>query len=289
MSWSSKHRWVRAGGGALIALAIAACGQVPQPFQPSLAAKQHGPIAPAPQAAGVRVLPVVGVDPRRGRRVARQLVALIREAGLPADVDIGNPASFLVTAFAQAATDGQHVAIDWFLDRPDGANLIERRQLWPLSSDPAEDSTASLRARLAPIAEAMITVMQPVGSQPPARLALGDIDGMDARDGGILAAALGRALTAHGFRVLPQTATVDYFITAEVSLGPVQGLHRRLGLSWAVFDDHGRAVGKVDQSNPVAIQRLSQSWPSLARDIAAAAVPGMRQLLAQAAAAAAAQ
>ena len=77
--------------------------------------------------------------------------------GLPADVDIGNPASFLVTAFAQAATDGQHVAIKWFLDRPDGANLIERRQLWPLSSDPAEDSTASLRARLAPIAEAMIT------------------------------------------------------------------------------------------------------------------------------------
>ena len=263
----------------LVALAMAACGQVPQPFQPSPATKQAGIIAPAPQAAGVRVLPVVGVDPARGRRVARELVALIRAAGLPADVDAGNPASFLVTAFAQAAGDGRHVAIDWFLDRPDGASLIERRQLWPLSSDPADDSAASLRARLAPIAETMIGAMQPVGIQPSARLALGDIHGIDARDGGVLAAALVRALATHGFRVLPPTATVDYFITGEVSVGPIRGARRRLGLSWAVFDDQGGELGKVDQSNPVTVQRLSQFWPALARDIAAAAVPGIRQLL----------
>ncbi|MGB1007449.1 MAG: hypothetical protein ACPGVX_09745 [Thalassobaculaceae bacterium] len=208
MSWSFERRWARAAGVALLGLATVACGQVPHPFQPSPETKQHGAITPAPQAAGVRVLPVVGVDPTRGRRMARELAALIRAAGLPADVDVGNPASFLVTAFAQAAGDGQHVAIDWFLDRPDSASLVERRQLWPLSSDPADDPAANLRARLAPIAEAMIAAMQPAGTQPSARLALGDIDGIDARDGGVLAAALGRALADHGFRVLPPTATV---------------------------------------------------------------------------------
>ena len=80
----------------LIALAIAGCQPVPQPFQPGTAQKTSNPLLDLPDRSGVVVRPVAGMPGESGRALAEEMATALIDRNLPAFTGNGNRSSLIL-------------------------------------------------------------------------------------------------------------------------------------------------------------------------------------------------
>lgn len=266
----------------LVALALAACGPIPRPFQPEEKDAIANPLLRLPDHGGVVVPPVAGLPEGEGRALAEAVAEALRGHDIPANTRSGNRYSLILDLRASPEPGGR-VGVDAQLVDSQGATLNEGRHVdvTPRAREiPAE--WAGLAKR---VAEAIATAIKPetLAQRDKLPVRLAKPEGAPG-DGGL---ALLRALAFHlermGVRLTDDPRAPALGVTGNVAIGPapaIQGAEaRRVSVVWRVADPDGGELGRIDMANAVPLRAVDRQWAELSFEIAAASAEAIRELV----------
>jgi hypothetical protein len=264
------------------ALALAACGPIPRPFQPEEKDGLANPLLRLPDHGGVVVPPVAGMPEGEGRALAEAVAEALRGHDIPANTRSGNRYSLILDLRASPEPGGR-VGLDAQLVDPQGTTLNEGRHVdVPPRAREVPAEWAGLAKR---VAEAIVAAIKPETlaqrDKLPVRLAMPE--GAPG-DGGL---ALLRALAFHlermGVRLTDDPRAPALGVTGNVAIGPapaIQGAEaRRVSVAWRVADPEGGELGRIDMANAVPLRAVDRQWAELSFEIAAASAEAIRELV----------
>ncbi|GEM_PF-240009 len=280
-----------------LALAVAACQPLPQPFQPAATKKSANPLLTLPDRSGIVVRPVEGMPDDTGSALARQMAIALLDRNLPAFTERGNISSLELT--------GQAIA------RPVGGTRSEIRVIWRVSDHNGiqqGEHALDIATRKTAWAQGSPTLLREIAQKSAGKIAaiiqgpeerdrtagrakrtlhVWKIDGAPETAGALLRSELETALRRAALRVSSRMRDDSLVIVGIVTLAaapsgtPAPEGQRELGLEWTVMGPDGREFGKLHQKNTVAADALENEWPGIARGIALGAAQGIGDILAK--------
>lgn len=262
----------------LVALLVAACGDVPQPFRHD---GSPAALARPKLTRGVTVRPPEpGAD---GKAVADALVRALEDQEVPALVHEGPAFGHVIDGRMQ--DQGKAVAVHWILKAPDGVEAAAPPHTVPKAvlahNDPvlmkrtAAAAAAGLAGLLAdPDAQASQTVTA-VDNRPTATVVA--LRGLPGDGDKSLTEAMKRALGRGG--LLVKDSGADYMVEGMVTVAPGLPGEDTVSVAWIVRRGNGGELGRIGQDGAVPRGRLSQSWGSMARDIAEGGAAGVVEVV----------
>ena len=270
----------------VLSAALAACGDLPRPFQPAEKSTKAW-AGPGDAAWGsVLVPPIGGLPQPQSAALVDEVVEALHLRDVPASAHAAGRGSIVLSGQV-AVVAGK---LRWTLVTPDGKTALRFDEPLP---DAAASSGAVLdRAAVAARAAAQVSA----ALKPPAtddrnattgvRVALESVRGAPG-DGGIaLARAMRHALARIGVAVAdaPDEGSLSIRGRVAVASGDIAANDATVAIAWDVFLPDGKRLGTVSQSNRVAEDRLTGTWGVLPEVVARAGAPGIAQLLGQASA-----
>ena len=265
----------------VLCVALAACGDLPRPFQPAEKSLQAWS-APGDIAWGsILVLPIAGLPQPQSAELAGEVVAALQVRDVPASTYAGGRASIVLAGQVSAVTR----KLRWALVTPDGETALRFEE--PLLDAARIDETEPDLAAIATRAARRITdaLEPPIAKDERARPALPVV--LEAvhgapGDGGIaLARAMRHSLARIGVKVADDGRDDSHVILGRVSVARDDAAldDAALTIAWDVLQPDGTRLGTVTQSNRVSAAQLTGTWGPLARIVARAGAPGIAQLL----------
>ncbi len=275
---------------ALAALVLAACGQLPRPFQPE--AKPRPVLGPGPVSALI-VEPVAGVPGDRGLSLAELVAAGLREREVAATAqDLSSRRYRLVGAAAAApAADGQvALALTWRLTDPAGVTVAEVAQRETVAAAAWSGARAGMLKALADGAARKVNALLRPAERTGAvhgtpTLVIGSVTGAPGDGDTALAAALRASLKRRRVKIADAAADSDYQVVGKVALADFSTGRQKVTIAWTVSRADGSHVGTVSQANAVPRGSLDGPWAGTASQAAEGAADGLIDLLARVAAA----
>ena len=286
-SLRSRPGAVRRALGIILCLALAACGDLPRPFQPTDKSTEAWS-GPGDLAWGsILVPPVTGLPAERSRALVEEVVAALTVRDVPASTHASGRGSIVLAGHVSAVTR----KLRWTLVTPEGETALrfEEPEVDASSIGGAAPDLAAVAARAATRVAAALKPPERTDRDRPPRVpvVLAAVHGAPG-DGGIaLARAMRRALARNGVVVADAPGAGSLAIRGRVSVSPdgAAGDSATVAIAWDVLLPDGRRLGTVTQSNRVGADRLSGAWGVLPRAIARAGAPGIAELLGRAKAA----
>lgn len=278
----------------LLALTLAACQPLPQPFQPADKDRAANPLLDLPGGEGVMVLPVVGTAPEAGQEatiaLARAIARALNEQGLPASTT-GNAASLILRGEAdlQERTDSRdRVRVAWTLFDAAGREMQRHESLWWVNRPHWERGTPETLAGMA--AEAAPALARAIQGEPIRQVPVVDglyiwsVDGAPGDGNVALKRMVEASLKERGLRIAGAMEEDALVLLGSVAIDPLPGKpQERVTVRWSVIRLDGREIGTVEQSNPVPAGALNGNWGQVAYLVAEAAADGIVQLVREAA------
>ena len=273
-----------------LVLLLSACQPPPRPFATAhkgdFSATQLGP------RAGLIVAPVTGDIPKWvGVALAEAMAAALRRREVTAGTAAGHRRSHHLRGEAVRLSD-QRLAMTWRLFTPEDGETLTVAQEAEISAQAWQRGEAGLLARLASKgADAVDHQLRRRERGQGRRIALapvtmGPVDGVPGLGGRKLAAAMATALADAGVPLADEPSDDGfillgsmYFRPSGPGLRPELRLEIRIEMVWHLIRPDGREFGKVAQANTVPKGQLTGDWRHLARAIAQAGAPGVRNLL----------
>ena len=265
----------------VLCLALAACGDLPRPFQPAEKSLQAWS-APGDIAWGsILVLPIAGLPQPQSAELADEVVAALQVRDVPASTYAGGRASIVLAGQVSAVTR----KLRWTLVTPDGATALRFED--PSLDAARIDETAPDLAAIATRAARRITdaleppIAEDERARPALPVVLQAVHGAPG-DGGIaLARAMRHSLARIGVKVADDGRDDSHVILGRVSVARDDAASddAALTIAWDVLQPDGTRLGTVTQSNRVSAAQLTGAWGALARIVARAGAPGIAQLL----------
>ena len=267
----------------LAVLMLAACQPLPRPFEDQ--AKESNELLTLTNRTGVVVMPIEGAsDPAA---LAEAIAAELRRLDVPATTRTvaGNTLRLIGRAqVVQAEGPRDELAISWLLLRANGgavgsppASFRVPREAWAGASTGAMRAVAELAA---PELVDLIEGSQPVSRSGPA-LVVWAVDGAPGDGAASLKAALERSLSRAGYRVLRQLADDALVVSGAIHTRPAGAGRQRVSIVWSVLNGEGTELGQIEQENVIVAGLLDGPWGEIARQIAAAAIEGITEVLQQ--------
>jgi hypothetical protein len=254
-----------------VALVLAACGQLPQPFSKERANLAKAPFLIAPATEGVIVWPMIGVDDDIAEIVTEMTVAALQDRGVVASATTSNQASLLLTTVGNRLPDGA-LEVTWTLSRPDGSVVGTRVDA--IASDARfEEAVTEVAGWIVPVA------LPEVDEEAPLSVAVYDVHGAPGNGNALLRRAMGFALVREEVEVTGFPGPDGYVVQGDVTLEPHESGGELVTVSWVVMDAQGQELGTVDQANTVPPGYLARDWGPVAAPIADAAVEGVVALI----------
>lgn len=280
-AFRSRRRTVSLSLCFILCVALAACGDLPRPFQPADKSTQAWS-APGDVAWGsILVPPIEGLSAERSAVLVAHVVEALQTRDLPASAHAGGRGS-IVLAGQVAVVTGM---LRWSLITPDGETALrfEEPGLDAQSIGMAAADPAPIAARAAGRVAALL---KPPTSRdrdrpPEVPVVVETVRGAPG-DGGIaLARAMGPALARIGVTVVDDTEERPLAIQGwvRVARDDTAANDAAVTIVWDVLDPEGARLGTITQSNRVDANRLTGTWGVLPRLIARAGAPGIAQLL----------
>ena len=269
-----------------LVLLLSACQPPPRPFATAhkgdFSATQLGP------RAGLIVAPVTGDIPKRvGVALAEAMAAALRRREVTAGTAPGHRRSHHLRGEAIRLSD-QRLAMTWRLFTPEDGETLTVAQEAEISAQAWQRGEAGLLARLASKgADAVDHQLRRRERGQGRRIALapvtmGPVDGVPGLGGRKLAAAMATALADAGVPLADEPSDDGFILLGSMYFRPSgSGLRPeiRIEMVWHLIRPDGREFGKVAQANTVPKGQLTGDWRHLARAIARAGAPGVRNLL----------
>lgn len=272
-----------ARAAALVAVVVAGCQPLPQPF--SHAGQPDRALLALPDHGGIIVLPVSDAPPATADALASAMVEALHAANVPASRGGGNRDS----AFLQGRVEdnGRDARVVWDLHAGDGT-LIGSAPLTIEGTPIAQWAAAepALMTRLAATSVAAIAALiqddAPVEVAAP-RIVVLPIEGAPG-DGDVrLGEAVRTALTAVEIEVADAVAAVNdgrtLSLAGRVDIAEAGAAGQAVEISWTVLDPAGRQLGVIRQANLVPAGSLDGGWDEVAEAVAAGTAEGVADLL----------
>jgi len=246
----------------ILLLLAAGCQPVPRPFADTKDTTAASALRP-PDSAGIVVLPVAGAPD-----AAEALAKALRDADVPASTAGGNRGSYRLQA--SVAPDGSRLALAWTLRDAKGGKV---------GSGTAGGSTVAALAHdaVVPIARLVSGDAPPPAADVPVLVAMAGVSGAPGDGGTALARAIGAALGRAGIDLGDGPAR--FALSCRVDVDPPKDGKQVVSVRWVLALPAGRELGRVNQQNAVAAGSLDGAWGDIAYDVAAAAAPGIAQLI----------
>ena len=264
-----------------LCVALAACGDLPRPFQPAEKSLQAW-AAPGDIAWGsILVLPIAGLPRPQAAALADEVVDALQVRDVPASTHASGRGSILLAGQVSAVTH----KLKWVVVTPDGETALrfEEPQLDAARLDETAPDLAAIATRAARRIAALLEppAVEERRARPALPVVLEGVQGAPG-DGGIaLARAMRRSLARIGVAVADDGGADSHLITGRVSLARDEGAadDAALTIAWDVLQPDGTRLGTVTQSNRVSAAQLTGAWGALARIVARAGAPGIARLL----------
>jgi len=258
------------------ALALAACGPLPRPFQPDDKELDDNPLLRLTDFGGIIVPPAFGLADAPSRALAEAVAKALRDLDVPANVKAGNPQSLILDL--QAEMQAGRVQVTSNLVDAKGTSLVDPRAEAGFPTAP--DRPEAWEAVAKPIALAIVNAIKPeaaVARVLPA-IHVESVAGAPGDGGAALLRSLAFHLERAGLRIVDVAGPDVIGVVGTVTIGNVDANTRRVSVNWRVRDAGGADLGRVDMQNPVPVQILDRQWAELAFEIAGASADGIRDI-----------
>ncbi len=266
---------------------IAACQPIPRPF--SHPTGQPPELLALPDAPGVTVLPIARAPEPTATALSRAMAAALRDDNIPAATFGGNRA----TLFLQGSVEdnGEVASLVWELF--DGSGTLLGRHIQSIDGTPVDlwqvadpDLLASLADTASPHLAAFIRPQtdRTDSASPTVAIALPAIAGGQTLATEALHSAMRQALSREASVVVADDAAATdnaHTLRGVVSLSARQGPRQDVAITWSLYDADQRQLGAIVQSKNLPAADIAGDWSALAPEIAAAAVPGILDLIDQ--------
>ena len=267
-----------------LAAALAACQPMPHPFETE--DKADNPLLELKEGVGVSVMPVSGLPPAFGERLSEALAGALRDAEVPAAVQVGNRGSFVVSGHAQVVKDPRRPTLEIAWDVASAGNgrvgTIALRQPLPAGAfddvgpGPTPGELADLAKRTA--AQILPLVRSDMPKEVaivPAAIAVGQIDGAPGDGATSLKRALEFVLRQSDVPVASDGRPNALTLVGSIEMGRPNGGRQTVAIRWVLKLPDGREIGDVRQENAVAAGALDRAWGNTALQVAEAAYDGI--------------
>jgi len=279
----------------LLLLLLAACEQLPRPFQPD--DKTGNPLLAPIEGQTLEVLPLQGQVPPVPAAGAMQIASALVEAGLPATFGQRTAQSRLLLGTAEVVPNGglsEHLKLRWEVYAPGGSLLHIYLQEADLPSGTWMQGDAGTLAQIgreaAPLLAAAargpeeVTVRPEIdrqGQRPT--VAVYGLWGAPGDGGKSVPRALASILTQRGFLVVDELLPGGFAIDGVMKVQKAPNGQEQVYLAWRVLaGTEGEFLGQVEQENVISAGSLDGPWGDVAAIVAAAAADGLLDLMAEA-------
>ena len=265
----------------VLCAALAACGDLPRPFQPADKSTQAWTV-PGDMAWGsIVVPPIEGLPARQSEELVQEIVEALQVRDVPASRNAGGRGS-IVLAGQVARVAGK---LRWTLITSDGETAL-RFEEPSLDASSIGTSTADLAQIAARAAGRVAALLKPPAAAdsdraPQVPVAIEAVRGAPG-DGGIaLTRAMKHSLARIGFTVVdaPEDGMLTLQGWVRVARDDTAADSATVTIAWDVLHPDGTRLGTITQSNRVGADRLTGTWGVLPRLVARAGAPGIAQLL----------
>ncbi len=281
-------RCARALAGLALLLTLAACGNLPRPFEgrPGATATRLSQPPPVRLAVVTPAADVLRAD------AGAVLAAALAEALVAQDVPAvaSRPADGDWRLVVTTAPQGRLVVPLYTVFDPIGRNVGTAQgdpvpaDLWTAGASPALRAIAT---RAAPNVASLLTRIEAArrASDPNSlvnrqiRIAILPVTGAPGDGNAQLARNMRDQLASLG--LLLDDATADFTVTGHVDAVPVSAKTSRIEITWIVTDTKGVERGKLVQLNEVPAGSLSLHWGDVAYAVAQEAAGGVKDVVDQ--------
>jgi hypothetical protein len=254
----------------LAALAVAACGEIPQPFRHDGAPP---PLTRPKMARGLTIRPAELPD---GDRLAAAVAKALEVHDIPATVRSGPAFGHIVEA-AAGERDGAR-GLQWRLIAPgEQPEDIRFQRVTTGPGDTAVEAAATAAALARRLEDP--DSAPPKGAPPVKRTSVRVVPFRDLPGDGdrALLRATRDALERGGLVVASDGG--DYMVEGQIMVIPGLPGEDTVAMNWIVRTPDGKEFARVTQEGVVPRGRLGSPWGSLARDIAEGGAIGIRDVI----------
>ena len=282
-AFRSRRGAVSLGLSLILCVALAACGDLPRPFQPAHKSTYVWS-GPGDVAWGsILVPPVEGLPAPQSEALVQQVADALRTRDVPASARAGGRGS-LVLAGHVAVVTGK---LRWSLITPAGETAL-RFEEPRLDAPSSGTSAADLAAIAARVAGQVAAFLKPPATEDPGHpsqlpVVIEAVRGAPG-DGGIaLARAMWHSLARVGVTVADGSNEESLSVQGWVSVARDDSATESatVTIAWDVLHPDGTRLGTITQRNRVGADQLTGTWGVLPRLVARAGAPGIAQLLAR--------
>ena len=274
--------------GLLMALAISACGSVPQPFRPSSDQPPNELIRLGPETAGIEVDLIRGTTLPMAALISTYVSDAFLDRDIPAAPAPSLRRGFILTGYATRNTTDASIPyviqIHWTLKNRDGTTVGTHLQGitgpyvdWENGSErvlvEAADGTAASISRLILGASADIIEGKTVEG-----IWVGPVRGAPGDGNTALRRALRLALKGQGQTLHDTAPEAAARILGRVNLSEVNETTENIAIVWEVLRPDGTTVGKASQENAIPKGSLNGPWGQVAAYATAAVVSAVIEL-----------
>lgn len=272
----------------LLLLLLAACGNLPRPFEGDPGTNGRLLIQPPPARLVVAPPSLAYLRPEAADSLARELTALLVEREVPATTGASRPGVWELDITATIRAD-RIVPAYTVLD----TTGRERGTAEGPPVDPAawtEASPDTLRAAALAATPRVVDLLRHIEadrkrSDPnslvnrPARIYLAPITTAPGDGNAALALQIRRELEKQSVTVQDASDGADFTVSCQVQVTPTAGGLERVEIAWAVVDAARHERGKVVQLNEIPAGSLRGLWADIAVVIAQEAAPGIKEVM----------
>ena len=269
--------------GLIACVALAACGDLPRPFQPEDKSTQAWSVPGDVAWGSITVPPIGGLPAEQSRALVDEVVKALRLRDVPASTHASGRGS-IVLAGRVSISAGK---LRWSLIAPDGETALRFEELSPSvpTGDAAPPDLASVAERAAARVAAVLKPPEAAepDRQPQLPVAIETVRGAPGDGGTALARAMRHSLARIGVTVTdaPESGSLTIQGWVRVARDDTATDSATITIAWDVLHPDGSRLGTVTQSSRVGEGQLTGTWGVLPRLVARAGAPGIAQLLDQ--------
>lgn len=282
---SFRSRWspVSLALSLILCATLAACGDLPRPFQPADKSTQAWSAPGDVVWSSILVPPIEGLPAPQSEALTREVVDALQTRDVPASARAGGRGSIVLAGHVAVVTG----KLRWSLITPDGETALrfEEPKLEASSIGTPAADIAAIAARAAGRVAALLKppVVEDLRRPPQPPVVIETVRGAPG-DGGIaLTRAMRHSLARVGVSVADAASQESLSIQGWVSVARDDSVmdDATVTIAWDVLHPDGTRLGTITQRNRVDADQLTGTWGVLPRLVARAGAPGIAQLLAR--------
>ncbi len=261
---------------------LAACGNLPRPFQPEDKSIEN-PLLVLGDRAGIVVMPIAGVDTdEQSQAFAEAMAKALRDVDVNAHTGAGNKASPILSSFLERRPGAGAVLVLWLSEpsRGDYGNYeanVEERDIFIDSP-----RRQQVLRRIAEVIAAQVNpgaIAAPLGTPP---VFIGQVAGLQTDTGRPLQRALDFALRRGKLEIAEAPGGRAVTVAGKISFRDKPQDVVALDIEWRVLGADGAELGQLKQQNDIPARVLERAWSEIASAIAENAAEGIIEIIGRA-------